>query len=85
MSPAAAAQESGRRQEFLNHFVNIWYGHWGGYWQLYSYPVIDRITFEKNFTSATANFQMVYEGGEAHFERVGKEWRLVKAQRTWIE
>lgn len=85
MSPAAAQKESALRQQFLQHFVMIWYGHWGGYWQLYSYPVINRITFDNSFSSATASFTMVYEGGEARFVREKMQWRLVSAQRTWIE
>lgn len=85
MTPALAEGETKKRQEFLQHYIRIFYGHWGGYWQLNTYPVISRITFDRTFDNALVDYVMVYEGGSAYYKRVNGAWTLVKAGRTWIE
>ena len=85
MSPAKSAGESKRRQNFLERFIKIFYGHWGGYWQLYSYPTVQKIRFDNSFTNAIVYYRMVYEGGEAYLKKVNGKWTLIKAERTWIE
>jgi hypothetical protein len=85
MSPAKAEAESAKRQKFLEHFIKIWYGHWGGYWQLESYPTASEIIFDKDFSYAKINFQMIYEGGEAILKKDKGKWVLLSAKRTWIE
>ena len=85
MAPARSKGESEKRQQFLQHCIRIFYGHWGGYWQLYSYPVVSTITFDKTFDNALIEYRMVYEGGEAYLKKVNGVWTLIGAQRTWIE
>lgn len=85
MDPARAKGESAAREAFLDRLVRIFYGHWGGYWQLYSYPIINCITFNRTRTHAIVNFRMIYEGGLAKLEKVNGAWQLTEAKRTWIE
>jgi len=85
MAPARSKGESQERQQFLENCIRIFYGHWGGYWQLYSYPVVSTITFDKDFSNALIEYRMVYEGGEAYLKKVHGAWTLIGAQRTWIE
>jgi hypothetical protein len=85
MAPARSKGESQKRQQFLENCIKIFYGHWGGYWQMYSYPVVSTITFDKAFNNALIEFRMVYEGGEAYLRKVNGTWTLIGAQRTWIE
>jgi len=85
MSPARSKGESEKRKKFLDNYIKIWYGHWGGYWQLYSYPYVSGITFDRNFQNAIIEYAMIYEGGYAYFRNVDGKWMLIKAERTWIE
>ncbi len=85
MSPANSKGESAKRQKFLEHCIKIWYGHWGGYWQLYSYPLVNSIVFDRRFENALVNYQLVYEGGYAYFRKIKGAWTLMEAKRTWIE
>jgi len=85
MAPARAKGESQRRQKFLENDLRIFYGHWGGYWQLYSYPTISSLTFDKSFRYAIIYYEFIYEGGEAYLKKVNGIWTLISAQRTWIE
>lgn len=85
MRPAMAKGKSARRKKFLEKSVKIWYGHWGGYWQLYTYPVVYSITFDAEMLYAKVDFRMVYEGGEAILKRENNTWKLISANRTWIE
>lgn len=85
MSPAISTGESSNRQKFLEHCIKIWYGHWGGYWQLYSYPYVSSITFDKTLNYALVNFRLVYEGGYAYLKKLNNTWTLIEAGRTWIE
>jgi len=85
MAPAKSSGESKKRQEFLEKFIKIFYGHWGSYWQLYSYPTVQKIRFDNSFTNAIVYYRMVYEGGEAYLKKINSKWTLIKAERTWIE
>jgi hypothetical protein len=85
MSPARSKGESEKRKQFLENYIKIWYGHWGGYWQLYSYPYVSRITFDRNFQNAIVDYRMVYEGGYAYLKNINGNWTIVRAKRTWIE
>jgi hypothetical protein len=85
MAPAASKGESTQRQAFLSNLIRIWYGHWGGYWQLHTYPYVNSVIFDRSFEHALINFRVVYEGGFACFKKVDGAWKLIDAERTWIE
>jgi hypothetical protein len=85
MNPARSKGESLKREKFLNQMVKIWYGHWGGYWQLYSYPEVYSIIFNKQMNRAEVNFRFIYEGGKAVLESKNGQWKLLSSMRTWIE
>ncbi len=85
MNPARSSGESEKRKKFLEKQIKIWYGHWGGYWELYSYPQVSRIIFDKYMQYAKVEFRMVYEGGEAILKNNNGHWELLSARRTWIE
>jgi hypothetical protein len=85
MNPARSNGESLKREKFLDHLIKVWYGHWGGYWQLYSYPQVYSITFDKQMHRAEVNFRFIYEGGKAILENKNGQWKLLSSQRTWIE
>lgn len=85
MSPAHSKDESENRQNFLEHYIKIWYGHWGGYWQLYSYPYASTIVFDRKLENAIVFYTMVYQGGCAFFSKNNNTWTLTDAALTWIE
>jgi hypothetical protein len=85
MNPARAKKESKNRQQFLENYVKIFHGHWGGYWELYSFPRVFSLIFDKNMEYAIINFKMIYEGGYARLKREGEEWILIESKLTWIE
>ena len=85
MSPARSIGESRKRQEFLENYIKIFYGHWGGYWQLYSYPKVEKIRFDNTFNNAIISYSMIYEGGDAHLKKINGIWKLINTRRTWIE
>jgi hypothetical protein len=85
MNPARSNGQSLKREKFLAHFIKIWYGHWGGYWQLYSYPEVYSIIFDKQMNRAEVNFRFIYEGGKAVLENKNGQWKLLSSMRTWIE
>lgn len=85
MDPARSTGESTKRKQFLENLIVIWYGHWGGYWQLYSYPTVSKITFDKEMKYARIAFRLIYEGGEAVLKNENGQWKLISSKRTWIE
>ena len=85
MNPARSKRQSEKRKNFLENCVKIFYGHWGGYWQLYSYPQVYSITFDKNMQYAKIDFRLIYEGGEAYLKREEGIWTLISSKLTWIE
>lgn len=84
MNPAQAKGESKKRLEFLNRMVKIHHGHWGG-WHLATHPYARTIVFDEDRTRALVHFRIVYEGGEAVFEKEGDAWVLRSSGLTWIE
>lgn len=85
MAPAKSEGESNKRQKFLENYIKIFYGHWGGYWQLYSYPTVEKVRFDKSFSNAIIFYTMVYEHGEAYLKKIEGKWTIIKAERTSIE
>lgn len=83
MSTSVAKGESLRRQEFINQQVQIYHGHWGG-WNLATDPSVYEIVFDEKFEQAKLYFSLVYEGGEALYERDEEGWRLISSELTWI-
>ncbi len=83
MSTAKAVGESRKRQEFLNKHLKIYEGHWGG-WRLVTDPTVMRINFNKDYSRAIVHFSLIYQGGEALFERKQGKWTLIKSELTWI-
>ena len=83
MSTSVARGESLRRQEFVNHQVQIYHGHWGG-WNFATDPSVYQIVFDEKLERAKLYFSLIYEGGEAVYERDENGWRLVKSELTWI-
>jgi hypothetical protein len=45
MNPATAEGDSYEKQQFLNNYLKIIYGHWGGYWHLETHPEVYGISF----------------------------------------
>ncbi len=85
IQPAKSKDESEKRKSFLENFIKIYKGHWGGYWQLYSYPIVSRIVFDKKMEYARIDFRMIYQGGEAILKNENGEWKLIESKITWIE
>jgi hypothetical protein len=83
MSTSKAVGESQKRQDFLNQFLKIYHGHWGG-WILETDPTVTKINFNKKYDRAVVYFSLVYEGGEAVYERKNNKWVLIKSELTWI-
>jgi hypothetical protein len=85
MNPATAGGDSYEKQQFLNNYLKIIYGHWGGYWHLETHPEVYRISFDYNMENAIVYFRLVYEGGKANLTRQDGEWKLVSSRITWVE
>ena len=85
MSPARSKGKSGRRQEFLNKYLQVIYGHWGNYWHLEAQPFVYRIAIDDNFETAVLFFQKGYQGGYAKYLKKESEWKLDFFEFTWIE
>ncbi len=85
MNPASAGGSSYEKQQFLNNYLKIIYGHWGGYWHLETHPEVYRISFDENMNNATVYFRIVYEGGEANLTKQDNEWTLLSSRLTWVE
>jgi hypothetical protein len=83
MSPSRATGESQNRLAFLNQRLKIYRGHWGG-WYLETHPRISLIRFNRSMTEAIAYFQVVHQGGEARYQKVGGKWVFQHARFTWI-
>ncbi len=83
MSTSKAVGESEKRQGFLNQYLKIYNGHWGG-WKLVTDPTVTKINFNKNYDRAVVYFSLVYEGGEAIYEKKNGKWVFIKSQLTWI-
>jgi hypothetical protein len=77
--------ESKKRMNFLANFVKVFYSHWGNNWDLFTPPVISKITFDRNMHYAVIEFGLIYEGGVAFFENRNGKWGLISAKRTWKE
>lgn len=69
----------------LGGYMPLIMGHWGNVWHLETHPVINTIIFNQNMTKAKVDFRIVFEGGEATFERVLNTWVLKESHMTWIE
>lgn len=85
MNPARATKKTWMRQKFLNIYLNVIYGHWGGYWHLETHPEVSLIVMNPELTKARLYFRLVYQGGEAFFEKKDGKWTLIESKLTWIE
>jgi len=85
MNPASPTEESWVRWQFLNQFIYIVPGHWGGYWHIETHPEAHVIHFNPQRTKARLHFRLIYQGGEAEFQKSGNTWQMVSSKLTWIE
>jgi len=85
MNPARATKKTWKRQNFLNEYLNVIYGHWGGYWHLETHPEVSLVVINPELTKAVLYFRIVYEGGEAYLENNNGKWTLIESKLTWIE
>ncbi len=83
MSTSEAEGESLLRKTFMNQQLQIYHGHWSG-WNLITGPDVGQIVFNSDLSRAMVYFSLVYEGGEALYERDGEKWVLVQSRLTWI-
>ena len=73
-----------KKKEFLDNIIITFYGNWRG-WQIYTYPYVYSITFDRNMQYARVDYIIVYGGGNAILEKQGDKWIIVYGERTWIE
>ncbi len=72
------------RFEFINEKIKIVSGHWFG-WHFISHPEVSIVEINKSLDSASVQFRIIYEGGEAKFAKVADEWVMYESMLTWIE
>lgn len=83
MNTARAKGESANRQQFLQNYIKIYYGHWGGSWEYLSSPSIGALVFDKDMKYAKIFYGMIYEGGEAFLKFEDNTWKLISMERKW--
>jgi hypothetical protein len=83
MNTAQAKGESLKRQQFLQNFIKIYYGHWGGSWKYLTYPSIGALVLDKDMKYAKIIYGMIYESGEAILENKNGAWKLIAIKRIW--
>lgn len=84
MNPAAAKGESRIRARYLSHCLPIIHGHFSG-WHLVSHPKVRRILLNTAGTEAHVDFQFVYQGGTAYYEKRDGEWIMTDSELTWVQ
>lgn len=72
------------RFEFINEKIKIVSGHWRG-WHFITHPEVMIIWLNDTLDSATVDFRVIYEGGEAKYAKVNDEWKMYESHLTWIE
>lgn len=85
MNPALPAEESYKRQQFLNQYLMIFHGHWGGYWHIETHPELYTLHFDKNMQKVNLSFRVGYMFGDAYLEKKNGKWELVSSAITAIE
>jgi len=73
-----------KKQLFIEEQINISQGLFD-WWHLVTYPSVRKVTFDKNFEYAEVQYRILHEGGEAILKKIDGEWKLISAERTWIE
>jgi len=84
MSPAAARGESRNRARYVSHCLPVIHGHFKG-WHLITHPKFRRILMNTAGTEAHIDFQFVYQGGTAYYERRDGEWIMTDSEFTWVQ
>ena len=72
------------RYKFLCPTLPIVYGHWGGYWHIETFPIIDRIIFDKNFKHASVDFRYSLEETVLQY-RITKKAGHWRADNKWLK
>lgn len=73
--------ESVNKVEFLSNRIKIIPSHWIG-WKFDTFPLILKITFDKNMQYAKLIFKIKYNYGEALLKKDNDEWKLVSIEDT---
>ncbi len=73
------------RESFLENKIKIFLYHSSSNFHLETFPIINRVLFNKNKTVSFVDFQILHQGGVAIYKKENNKWIFIESYSTWIE